>query len=142
MHPFPLLVSCKTPSINGLFSSLKEQEPATRVCKENSCLSTQQLPAELLSHTFSLHSFSHCSHSVHLPLHLGWVGGEKKEVKQEKKTFMFTQDHYYDTAGSCIRASLQAAREGWRRETSDCKINCLPLFFCKRLASEQMVNLI
>lgn len=94
------------------------------------------------SHIFSALG-SHCSHSVHLPLHLGWVGGEKERWRAEKKMFMFTQDHYYDTAESHIKASPQAAREGWRREISDCKRNCLPLFFNRRrLAIKQAANII
>lgn len=88
-----------------------------------------------------------CIHFTLLPLSppatsYGMGGRREREVKAEKM-FMFTQDHYYDTAGSHIKASLQAAREGWRREISDCKTNCLPLFFNRRrLAITQVANLI
>lgn len=73
----------------------------------------------------------------------GMGGRREGEVKGRKKMFMFTQDHYYDTAESHIKASPQAAREGWRREISDCKRNCLPLFFNRRrLAIKQAANII
>lgn len=50
----------------------------------------------------------------------GMGGRREGEVKAEKM-FVFTQDHYYDTAGSHMKTSLQAARGGWRREISDYK---------------------
>lgn len=81
--PFAVLGSCTSPSVKGLFSSLREQQPDARVCKENSCLSAQQLPAELLSHTFSLH-WVHTA-PTQSTCHFIWDGWEERKRGEGRK---------------------------------------------------------
>lgn len=69
--------------ISILIPSLREQQPDARVCKEKSCLSAQQLPAELLSHTFSLH-WVHTA-PTQSTCHFIWDGWEERRRGEGQK---------------------------------------------------------